>query len=586
MNNTPNRPHRARRDPDSFTEQRDRVPQTNRPQSAVSSISPAPNGGEKQTLSRPASVSSPENKPTGSFSALFQSVSSKTDAVEQAERVEIPKARIPSPKSEPSVKTQSEKAVSSPASPQTDPDADQPTGIFTISSEAKKVPSPRKEETDEKKETDWDLLDFERTRFEENRKKADHAESGQLSRPRIAPRKPDPEIGIDFEYTYVDQGQSSEEIPTEDEDESTEEDSADEEEGGSGVKNLLIGLTKSVFYIAFVGAISVFAALFIIRVANDVFAFVKPSEEVPITIGEAMTVEEIAETLGEKQVIDYPFFFRLFAKVKKDDGKFVAGDYTVTSSMNYSELLSAFKEKAPVQEEVRVTIPEGYTVDDIINLFLDKGMGTREGFVKAVNEADYDYWFLTELGEVSPNRKYRLEGYLYPDTYYFYKDWEETKILNKILANFDTKFTKEYRDACAELGYTVDEILNYASIIQMEAKYSDEYAAVSSVLHNRINSTTFDGLLNCDATIQYIFAERKKELLTEDTRIDSPYNTYLYRGLPPGPITNPVMSAVDAALFPDKTNYYYFVAQANGRLLFAVTEREHLINREVAAASY
>jgi len=400
--------------------------------------------------------------------------------------------------------------------------------------------------------------------------------------PAPKPASPAPKpmelMGVDFEYTYVD---AEKETAADDTDAfDTDAFSTEEQEfSGSTAKNVILGITKALIYIVFVLSVSVVGALTVIRCGNDVFAFVKPTDEVTLSIGEYATVDELAELLGTNEVIDYPFVFRLFAKLKKDDGKFVAGTYTVSPSMNYDELLSAFKKKLAKKEEIRLTIPEGYTVDDIIDLFLENGMGTREGFVEAINEYEYEYWFVKELTEISPNRKYRLEGYLYPDTYDFYKDWEETVIISRFLANFDKKFSKEYRESCAEQGYTVDDVVNLASIIQMEAKYSDEYAVVSSVLHNRLNNVTvFNRRLDCDATIQYTFDERKPVMEEGDTAIDTPYNTYLYGGLPPGPISNPVMSAVDAALFPDDTNYCYFIAQRNGRLRFAKTLNEHNAN--------
>ena len=207
------------------------------------------------------------------------------------------------------------------------------------------------------------------------------------------------------------------------------------------------------------------------------------------------------------------------------------------------------------------------------------------GFADAIQNADFsDYWFIAELdGSMDPARRYRLEGYLFPDTYEFYTDWTETQILRKLLDNFATKFDIAYKERCDELGLSVDEVIILASMIQMEAKYAEEYGAISSVFHNRLKSSAFMKRLDSDATIQYALGtDRKSELTHEDTELDSPYNTYTNPGLPPGPISNPSLNAISYALYPDKTEYYYFVAKPNGYSLFATTEPEHLENIRIA----
>ena len=227
------------------------------------------------------------------------------------------------------------------------------------------------------------------------------------------------------------------------------------------------------------------------------------------------------------------------------------------------------------------------TVDDIIDLFVnEKGIGTREGFIDAIQNGEYDYWFVNELTNTNPNRKYRLEGYLYPDTYYVYKESEETSIINKMLANFHSKFSIEYKQECEKSGMTVDEVINFASLIQMEAKYTTDYSMVSSVFHNRLNSSYYDRKLESCATIQYILPERKERITNDDTLIDNPYNTYRYPGLPPGPISNPTLKAIRAALYPEQSNYYFFVNDIEGNLLFAKTFAEHNANKAKVDAQY
>lgn len=345
-------------------------------------------------------------------------------------------------------------------------------------------------------------------------------------------------------------------------------------------KRALTTLAKTLIYIAVVALVSVLAATFIIKVANDVFAFDKEEKEIEVTIGEYATLNEIADQLSDKGVIDYPNIFVLYTKIKKrDTGKYVPGTYTVSTTQNYDELLSTFKEKTGSSgfTEISVTIPEGYTVDEIIDLLVSKGVGTREGFVDAIQNYEFDYWFVEELTDLNPNRKYRLEGYLYPDTYFIYKEWEEWRVINKMLTNFYNKFSIEYKNECAALGYSVDDIINIASIIQMEAKFTSDYDMVSSVIHNRLNNLSPETgrLLQCDATIQYFLPERQSVLEAAATRIDDPYNSYIYPGLPPGPISNPTIVAIRAALYPTSSNYCFFVSQKDGHMLYARTQAEH-----------
>ncbi len=359
-----------------------------------------------------------------------------------------------------------------------------------------------------------------------------------------------------------------------------------EEEKVKG-SNPVTMLSKALIYIAVVLLISCIAAYFVVVVANDVFAFVKEDVQKEVNIPEYATLDQIADELHEQGVIKYPKMFVLYNVVrKKDVGEYLSGVYTVSPSQNYDELLSTFvKKENNSLTEVSVTIPEGYTVDDIIKLFVEeKGIGTREGFIDAIQNADYDYWFIDELKDLNPNRKYRLEGYLYPDTYYFYREWPETRIINKILSNFHSKFSIEYKQECEKVGMTVDQVVNLASIIQMEAKYSAEYSIVSSVIHNRLNSAYYNYRLDCDATIQYILPERKEDLTHADTEIDNPYNTYKNSGLPPGPISNPTLAAIRNALYPEETNYYFFVSDKSGHMLFAKTYSEHLNNIALVAA--
>ncbi len=354
--------------------------------------------------------------------------------------------------------------------------------------------------------------------------------------------------------------------------------------------SVMTSAMKAVIYIVFLLVTVSFLSYYMIIWGNDIFAFVKSDEEIEVTIPEYATIKEISEILDESSVIKYPSVFRMYAKIRnKDEYEFEPGEYTVTPSMSYDKLINVFRNAVPIKRaEITLTFSEGMTVDDIINVFVDNGIGTKEGFVKEIRDGDFsDFWFIKNL-QTDPNRKYRLEGYLYPDTYNFYQDSSEYVALRKMLSNFNIKFDERYTESCEALGMSVDDVIILASMIQSEAKFIDEYTTISSVFHNRLRYPDYEtvGYMQSDATIQYTFEEHKTRITHEDTLIDDPYNTYKYKGLPPGPICNPSLNAINAALYPAETNYFYFISERNGYSLFATTAAEHQRNIEAVREQY
>ena len=346
----------------------------------------------------------------------------------------------------------------------------------------------------------------------------------------------------------------------------------------------VMSLIKALVYIILVVAVSGLLSYYVVVFANDMYAFVKNPEEVEVTIPEYATVEEIADILGDAGVVEYPDLLVLYAKLKKIDKtyEFVAGTYTVNGMMNYDELFYAFVPHKSY-EVVRITIPEGYTIEEMITLFTENGIGTREGFIDVINNYPFDFEFVKALDEnPNPDRIYRLEGYLYPDTYEFYKSSSEATVIYKLLKRFDKIFSSDFYARAEELGYTVDQVLTLASMIEKEARYAKDYETVSSVFHNRLGNSSFP-CLESDATIMYAIqirdGERKTSLDGEDLAYDTPYNSYMYRGLPPGAIANPGYEAITCALWPAKTKYYYFVSDNYGNTYFARTNAEHNENK-------
>ncbi|MBE6636947.1 MAG: endolytic transglycosylase MltG [Ruminococcaceae bacterium] len=370
--------------------------------------------------------------------------------------------------------------------------------------------------------------------------------------------------------------------------------------GGSTGNTAVSSLVKAIVFIVSILVISGFLSYFVISIGNDVFALVKQDNQTEISIDDHTTIEQLGVILEDYGVIEYAEIFNLYAMLRGRNSELVAGTYTVSSSMNYDQLIATFARKVTTtRTTVVVVIPEGYTVDQIIHTLVHKyGLSSEEELIDAIQNYDFDYWFVDELVNLRYGRKYRLEGYLYPDTYYYYSDASAVTIINKMLANFDTKMKQVFRNCaaegndyrekianlCRERNLSFDDIIILASMIQKEAIYDIEYSTISSVFNNRIkNPSVTNGLLGSDATIYYVLEDPPKELTTEHLNIDSPYNTRRYPGLPPGSISNPTYLAINYAFYPEPTNYYYFVAKKSGYSLFASTYQQHLKNCEIAA---
>lgn len=353
-------------------------------------------------------------------------------------------------------------------------------------------------------------------------------------------------------------------------------------ESVSTVHNII----KTLVYIVFITVIGCFLAYYVITRINDLYAFVKDTDEVEIVVPENATVNEIADILYNAGIIEYPSFFKFYAELKNASERynFKAGTYVVNPMMNYDQLFLWLEGKAE-QSIKRITIPEGYTVDEIINLFVEEGFGTREGFINAIQNYEFDNEFIQYI-DTSPEsgRHYRLEGYLYPDTYDVYTDKSEAYYIYKLLDRFEEVYTDKFKARADELGMTMDEVITLASMLEKEASVHTDYEIVSSVFHNRLNNKATFPMLESDATVVYAIqiatGKRVNELTTEDLKIDSKYNTYLYKGLPPGPIANPGYEAIVSALYPENTNYYYFVSSIEGETFFASTLAAHNKNVE------
>ncbi|MBQ6059015.1 MAG: endolytic transglycosylase MltG [Clostridia bacterium] len=328
--------------------------------------------------------------------------------------------------------------------------------------------------------------------------------------------------------------------------------------------------TRTFLYAMLVITSAILLAFFALNVANDALALMKPSSELNVRIERGSTVSTIAEELKESGLIKHRWAFVLFAKLTGNANNFQYGTYALNTDMDYLELVTNLQKTATFRQTVRITIPEGRELREIIETLDKNNVCSSEDLWDAVENHEFDYDFLKDL----PQRPNRLEGYLFPDTYEFFEDSDADTVLAKMLDNFNAKFSDDLRKRASEIGMSLDEVVTLASIIEREAASDEDRATVSSVFHNRLNSTQYPLLQSC-ATVQYILKERKPVLTYADVRIESPYNTYLHEGLPIGPIASPGLASIKAALYPETTDYYFFVVSATGEHAFSKTLEEH-----------
>ena len=312
----------------------------------------------------------------------------------------------------------------------------------------------------------------------------------------------------------------------------------------------------AVLYVVGVIGASVLLACLGWIAANDVLALNKEEKTVTITITEDESFGDVVNRLKDEGLIEYKWLFRLFAAFTGGDDKVTMGTYTLNTDMDYRALLAGMSMSSATKGEVTLTIPEGYTVSQIFQLLEDNGVSTVEDLEEQAANHDYAFSFLQDIPLGESNR---LEGYLFPDTYKFYMGEDPKYVINKMLVNFDSRVTDEIRAQIEETGYSIRELLTIASMIEKETDGTDR-ANIASVIYNRLNNPSGGtaGFLNIDATIQYVLPEG--EVVSEEDyhTVQSPYNTYENKGLPPGPIANPGMESIMAALNPNSTNYYYY----------------------------
>lgn len=351
-------------------------------------------------------------------------------------------------------------------------------------------------------------------------------------------------------------------------------------EGLLGIPNMLV----TVVWLALILAIGVTAGRMLWVCAADVLAFGREDKPVTVTIYESDTLDDIIEKLYNGGLIRYRSLFKLYADISDAEEDIDPGIYDLNTRYDYHALVNMMSTSSSRTVVEGVLIPEGYTCRQIFAMLEEKRICTAQDLAAyAANGELKDYWF---LDGVERGQEYCLEGFLFPDTYDFYKNSTPREVLEKLLDNFDHRFDEEMRAQIETLNanvtggnYGVREVAIVASMIEKEAAAPSEAPAIAGVIYNRLFK--WDGTpayLNIDASIVYAL-NGKSDLTKEDLQVDSPYNTYTHTGLTPTPISNPGLSSLRAALNPESHNYYYYVLNPEtGMHTFSTTYEEHSAN--------
>ena len=315
--------------------------------------------------------------------------------------------------------------------------------------------------------------------------------------------------------------------------------------------------------------------------AADVLAFGREDKMVTITVYESDTIDDIIEKLHNADLIRYPGLFKLYADLAVDEGEIKPGIWDLNTMYDYHALVNMMSPSSSRTVVENVLIPEGFTCRQSFALLEENRVCTAKDLAEYAASGELkEYWFLEN---VARGDEYCLEGFLFPDTYDFYKNSNPRDVLEKLLDNFEFRFNEEMRAQIDTLNanvtggtFDIHKVVIVASMIEKETAKNEESPRIASVIYNRLfNWGNTPPFLNIDASIVYALGG-KTDLTAEDLQIDSPYNTYTNTGLTPGAISNPGLASLKAALNPVTTNFYYYVLNpAEGVHKFSTTLDEH-----------
>ncbi len=315
---------------------------------------------------------------------------------------------------------------------------------------------------------------------------------------------------------------------------------------------------------------------------------------IQVVIPESSSASKIARILytargeDEKGLITNTAVFKIYVDFVGKSSSLQAGTYILSRNMSIKQIVDTICKGNSKRTTVKFTIPEGFTSDNIADLFVENGLvDTTSSFLTACNnKSDYQTFdFIKSISDHADARNCLLEGYLFPDTYDAYLDSDINTVIVRLLNRFNEVFTDEYKQKAEELGFSVDDIVILASLIEKEAQISDDFSKVSAVFHNRLKQNM--ALQSC-ASLSYALNVKQYTFTEEQLKTKSLYNTYMYTGLPAGPICNPGKKAIEAALYPNEEylneDYLYFCngnIELSSELIFSKTYEEHQKNVEL-----
>ncbi len=363
------------------------------------------------------------------------------------------------------------------------------------------------------------------------------------------------------------------------------------------------GCLGGLMYFTFIVCVSIVLACLAWMAASDMLALNKENftagVTLPSSIFESETVDRfdengkkigtkrvthadmdyVADVLRDAGLIEYKWLFTTFCKISTADQKVSPGEYELKSSFDYRALIQNMRAGSSSTITVTVTIPEGFKMHQIFMRLEENGVSSYNDLMEDAGNTEYNYDFLAESeGEGA----YRLEGFLFPDTYEFYVGMQGSSAINKLLDNYRRRVTDEMAARAEELGLTMYDVLKVASLIEKEAGSDDERALIASVIYNRLNAGI---VLGIDASVLYPYDEHEGAPTAQMLEKDDPYNTRVRAGLPPTPICSPGLASIQAALYPETTNYYFYALDANaGVHRFFTNDTE--FNNFVASQNY
>ena len=315
-------------------------------------------------------------------------------------------------------------------------------------------------------------------------------------------------------------------------------------------------------------AVAVLLLWFMVEIYQPYQGYPNPSRIVLIERGWALP--QIAEALNSQGIIRASSIFQWYVRLAFEPSLLKAGEYQFEGPQNLPAVLE--KLRLGQVHHYRITIPEGLALDEIAKRLAENGFGDEENFLQAMQDIDL-------IGDWDRVADQNLEGYLFPDTYFFPRGVDEREIVQAMVSYFSEIWTSEHSQRAQELELSIREVITLASLIEKETSLDRERPLVSAVFHNRLRQNL---KLACDPTVIYavkLVKEFDGVINQSDLDLDSPYNTYLYAGLPPGPIANPGLQSIEAALYPADVDYLYFVSTNDASHFFSINYRDH--NRAV-----